>query len=609
LGRYEILAPVGSGGMAAIYLAKIAGPAGFEKPLALKVIHSHLVEDDQFVQMFFDEARIASQLQHPNIVQIFELGEHEGIYFIAMEYLRGETVGAVIQRVTSSPNRMMDPRVACHIMMEASEGLQYAHELTTLDGQPLRLVHRDISPQNLFVTYSGTVKLMDFGIARAVGLAHSTRPGSLKGKFSYMAPEQVRGLDLDSRSDIFSMGVVLWEMLTGRRLFKGRNDLESLRLAGDAKYVPVGQVRTGIPPELDRVLARALAREPGDRYTSALELHTDLGIVAERLGSPISTHELATWMRGWFPTEIEKKRQLLSKALPTAASGAGASAPPGHATIPMEMTPSVSEPSGIRIRELAGIVDEVNQTTPSHSGAWDPMPPPPIASPGIELDGASFEGVDAPTEFFEDHTEPSRSMVGIPVQPSTRGRWVALIVGGMIATATVAVGVVFLLGYLSHGGGRIQAPTHRGSQQQATKAAGGGAAGVITPPEAGAALIAPTPIAEAGPGVVNPWAGSDGGATPAPETVTLRFAIEPPSAKLTVAGRVRDDPSKVSLPRSSDPVEVVVSAPGYHASSFRVTPDRDAEKNVALRRRVVDQSPAKHTKRPNDLIQSPYSSQ
>jgi serine/threonine protein kinase len=260
LGRYEILAPIGSGGMATIYLGRIAGPAGFEKPIALKVIHTHLSEDPQFVEMFFDEARIASQLQHPNIVQIFELGESQGTYFIAMEYLRGETVGAMVLRVIGDGSRRMDPRIACHVIMQAAEGLHYAHEVKDFDDEHLGLVHRDISPQNLFVTYSGSVKLMDFGIARAKGLAHSTRPGSLKGKFSYMSPEQVRGKEIDRRSDVFSLGVVLWESLAGKRLFKGRNDLESLRLVGEAKVVPVSQIRPGIPPYLDQVVAKALAR-------------------------------------------------------------------------------------------------------------------------------------------------------------------------------------------------------------------------------------------------------------------------------------------------------------------------------------------------------------
>jgi serine/threonine protein kinase len=584
--------------MAAIYLAKIAGPAGFEKPLALKVIHSHLVEDDQFVQMFFDEARIASQLQHPNIVQIFELGEHEGIYFIAMEYLRGETVGSVISRVTGGGTRLVDPRVACHIMMEASEGLQYAHELTTLDGQPLRLVHRDISPQNLFVTYTGTVKVMDFGIARAVGLAHSTRPGSLKGKFSYMSPEQVRGLDIDARSDIFALGVVLWEILTGRRLFKGRNDLESLRLAGDAKFIPAGQLRSGIPPELDRVLARSLAREPQDRYQSTLDFHTELGIVAERLGSPMSTHELGTWMRGLFPEEIEKKRQLLSKAVPASSTGAGGSAQPLYSPPSTEGTPSVSEPSGVRIRELAGLGYETNQTTPSDSGAWAPSPtgPGPDIRDTLRTDGL----VPVPTELFHDQTEPSKSIADLQVEAPRRRLWVALIGGGMLATAAVAVGVVFLLGYLADLGGQPSrpgpdTPTKVGTSDVA------GASLIGTDDTAPHQVATPSTTADAA-------TAPDAGPTPAAATVTLRLSVEPAGARVTVGGVPHPDPSTISLPRSSEPVEVVVSAPGYLSETRTITPDRDLEELVSLRRRPHDQVAPTKRQHGNDLIPSPYSS-
>jgi serine/threonine-protein kinase len=593
--------------MAAIYLAKIAGPAGFEKPLALKVIHSHLVEDDQFVQMFFDEARIASQLQHPNIVHIFELGEHEGIYFIAMEYLRGETVGSVIQRVTAGGSRLVDPRVACHIMMEASEGLQYAHELTTLDGQPLRLVHRDISPQNLFVTYSGTVKLMDFGIARAVGLAHSTRPGSLKGKFSYMSPEQVRGLDIDARSDIFALGVVLWEMLTGRRLFKGRNDLESLRLAGDAKFVPVGQMRSGIPPELDRVLARALAREPQDRYQSTLDLHTELGIVAERLGSPMSTHELGGWMRNLFPEELEKKRQLLASAVPGSGTGAGAgaSAPPVFSPPSIESTPSVSEPSGIRIRELAGLGEETNQTTPSHSGAWAPAPAAP--DPAIR-DTMRTEAIGLPpTEIFQDQTEPSKSIADFQALTPRRGLWVALLGGGMLATAAIAVGVVFLLGYLAERGDRREAPTADAPASVVASGVGGGTE--VGSADAGPTQVVTPPTATADAGRPVDATATDGALPTTSETVTLRLEIEPANARVAAGGVPQPDASSISLPRSDEPVTVVVSAPGYQPATLRITPDHDATERVSLRRRPQEPvAPTKRPRRGDDLIPSPYSS-
>ncbi len=234
LTRYEILAPIGVGGMASIYLARIAGPAGFEKPVALKVIHRHLAAEPTFLEMFRNEAKIAAQLNHPNIVQTNELGEEDGIYYIAMEYLRGESSSEVIKKIDRSPEDRMDIRMACHVVMQACEGLHHAHNTTDNHGRPMVFVHRDICPHNIFLTYAGGVKLMDFGVARAAYIGNVTKPGSLKGKFAYMSPEQARGKDVDYRIDIFSMGIVLWELLVCRRLFRGESDFDSLRLVARA---------------------------------------------------------------------------------------------------------------------------------------------------------------------------------------------------------------------------------------------------------------------------------------------------------------------------------------------------------------------------------------
>lgn len=647
LGRYEILAAIGSGGMATIYLGKIAGPAGFEKPLALKVIHSHLVEDPQFVQMFFDEARIASQLQHPNIVQIFELGEAGGIFFIAMEYLRGENVGTVIQRVIGDGDRKMDPRIACHIIMEAAEGLHYAHELTSLDDQPLRLVHRDISPQNLFVTFNGSVKLMDFGIARAVGLAHSTRPGSLKGKFSYMSPEQVRGHEIDSRSDIFGLGVVLWEMLTGRRLFKGRNDLESLRLAGEANVTAVGSIRTGIPPELDRVLARALAKQPSDRYSTALEFNTDLGLVMDRLGSSITTHELAQRMKGWFGDEIEKKRKLLMKTASSnkEATDGGSPPTPMAQTVALDGTPSVSEPSGVRIRDIIGLT--ADSTTPSHSGAWDTeLPqsqseePAPINISGSTQPGYPRSGEHSPTIKDEpsfSHERPSTEKelpaFAFENQPNFQDqsksfadgvealtlkspvRAIVIVAGLLVGVSAVAVFVVYFLGYLSTDDTTRADPgligPNKSLAQKTPELAGATkrprpvkipTPEKITQPDIHANGLAKTEKNGVGAKVTTP---TDSNAPR--KTVKVSLTINAPSSKVTIDGDEHEDASNINLPWSSEPVKVIVSAPRYASTSFTFTPNRDLTKEITLRRRMRE--PRKQGNRPaksNDLINSPY---
>lgn len=344
--------------MASIHLARIAGPAGFEKPVALKIIHDHLAQDPQFVEMFLAEARIAATLNHPNIVQIYELGEAEGTYFIAMEYLAGENLADIIRRQTKTPKKVIDLRLGCQIILEACEGLHHAHETSDMEGRHLELVHRDISPQNLFVTYGGSVKLMDFGIARAAGLAAATRPGSLKGKFSYMSPEQARGKDINRRTDIFAMGIVLWELTTGRRLFKGANDFDTLARISKAEITPLDRFRPDVPPSLIAVAAKALARSPDERYQTAIEMHDELSEVAAALGKPVKGRELAKHMAAWFEKERAEKKALLSRAAKESAAAAPVQLPADAQTElssapPVDdlMTPSL--PSGWRIPSVS----------------------------------------------------------------------------------------------------------------------------------------------------------------------------------------------------------------------------------------------------------------
>ena len=603
LGRYEVVSPIGSGGMATIYLARIAGPAGFEKPVAVKVIHTHLSEDQQFVQMFFDEARLAAQLQHPNIVQIFELGEAEGVYFIAMEYLRGETLGSVIQRAFKGQNRSMDPRFACHIIQQSCEGLHYAHELRNIEDEPLHLVHRDISPQNLFVTYSGSVKLMDFGIARATGHAHSTRPGSLKGKFSYMSPETVGGDDVDRRSDIFALGVVFWELLTGRRLFKGRNDMDSLRLVEECKIPPTSQFRSGIPPSLDKVLARSLARDPKDRYQTALDLHNDIGLVMDQLGSPVNTHELSQKMRAWFTKEEEKQRKLLSRTLtdqPRLPAGDASEAP----TV-VEGTPSVSEPSGIRLKDVDILQIDGKQTTPSHSGTWD------VGSGSVNVSGATQNGELTVQEGAgalggaSDHE---------PAEEAGRNVWtlVLLTCAGILAIVLVVMAAL-LLPYLDlfemPGQGRDRSDLPAIDPRL-----------ISSDPLAEDPSLPPLVTPSEEPPEVVPQGGDDQveatGPVPEPVTptpgegrfVTFSLDVRPPRATVSVDGEVQEDPRNIRVPQSSESVQIVVDAPRYQRVSFRMTPDMDRARSVSLRRRPRQPPGAKQPERPaEDLVSNPYS--
>src|SRR6201996_1961668 len=226
LGRYRVVDEIGVGGMASVHLARMDGPGGFQKWVAIKKIHPHLVEDESFVQMFLDEARVAARISHPNVATVFDLGKHDETYWIAMEYLHGEPLREVMRR-TEELAAPMPPEIGCRVIADAAEGLHAAHELLGKNGEKLGLVHRDVTPHNLFVTYEGTTKVVDFGIAKFSSRMSSTRAGTLKGKLAYMSPEQVHGEQIDRRTDLFALGVVLWELTTGQRLFRSESDLDT----------------------------------------------------------------------------------------------------------------------------------------------------------------------------------------------------------------------------------------------------------------------------------------------------------------------------------------------------------------------------------------------
>src|SRR5690349_8943239 len=255
-GKYRLIAELGHGGMAEVFLAIASGPAGFNKLLVIKQIRDQLADDPEFLGMFLDEARLAARLNHPNIVQTNEVGNDGERYFMAMEYLDGRGLDHVRRR-SKTAGFGLSPSMQLRIIADMLAGLDYAHKLTDFDGTPLNIVHRDVSPQNVFLTFSGHVKLLDFGIAKAANSSHETNAGVLKGKVSYMSPEQARGLKADARADLFSAGVMLWEALTGRRLRGGKNDQEKLWALVAADLPRASSIKQWIPPELDEICARA----------------------------------------------------------------------------------------------------------------------------------------------------------------------------------------------------------------------------------------------------------------------------------------------------------------------------------------------------------------
>lgn len=297
-GEYRLLDRIAIGGMAEVFRAKRKGVEGFEKIVAVKRILPHLSHNKGFVEMFINEAKMVAGLSHPNIVQIFELGKIGDYYFIAMEYVDGMDLRTILGRVRGK-GIIPDVDLAALIASKVGSALEYAHRQCDPEGRPLRIVHRDVSPQNILISREGEVKLVDFGIAKAAVKATQTDSGSLRGKLLYMSPEQAWARPIDNRSDIFSLGVVLFEMLSGRTLFIGDSEMSILERVREARIIPPSTLNPAVPIELEAVVTRALRKKPEDRYQDASEMLTHLDSYLRRRPA-VGSADLARFMRGHF---------------------------------------------------------------------------------------------------------------------------------------------------------------------------------------------------------------------------------------------------------------------------------------------------------------------
>jgi serine/threonine protein kinase len=296
--------------MAEVFKAKSFGVEGFEKIIAIKRILPSMAEDGDFIEMFIDEAKIAGQLSHANICQIFELGKIGDSHFIAMEWIWGKDLLQISNRFRKLKQTMPIP-LACYVAAKVCEGLDYAHRKRDAQGRPLQIIHRDVSPQNVLVSYEGEVKLIDFGIAKAAVRSSRTQHGILKGKFGYMSPEQVRGLPLDRRSDLFAIGTLLWECLAGERLFAGDSDFATLEKVRAGQAIPPSRKNPNVPPELDRIVLKALATEVADRYQWANAIQDDLQQVLVRFEPVFTAKQLSAWIKDAFAADLERERREL----------------------------------------------------------------------------------------------------------------------------------------------------------------------------------------------------------------------------------------------------------------------------------------------------------
>jgi serine/threonine-protein kinase len=304
-GKYTLICRLASGGMANLYLAKLVGREGFEKYVAIKRIHEHLSEENLFIKMFVDEARLAARISHPNVAQVIELDHLDGSHFIAMEYVDGESLATLLRRAR--------PKIplCTRIVANAAAGLHAAHELCDKFGESLHVVHRDVSPHNILISYAGAVKVVDFGVARARGNLQTTDVGTVKGKFAYMSPEQIQSGSVDRRSDVFALGIVLYEATTYRRLFRTDTEHETILKVLSGQITPPSEIREGYPPALEKIVMKALNENPKKRYQTAEELQVALESFIAESGKPILPGTVAKLMSTVFEDNIAQKKKLL----------------------------------------------------------------------------------------------------------------------------------------------------------------------------------------------------------------------------------------------------------------------------------------------------------
>lgn len=397
-GDYFLLEKINTGGMAEVYKAKTFGVEGFERIVAVKKILPSIAEDSEFISMFIDEAKIAVQLTHANIAQIFDLGCIDGQYYIAMEYVPGRDLRVIYERCVRT-NTKMDIACVCYIISKLCEGLDYAHNKKDANGEPLGIVHRDISPQNVLISYDGECKLIDFGIAKAANKSSATQVGILKGKFSYMSPEQVSGkTKIDRRSDVFALGIVLFEMLTLKRLFLGSSDFSTLEKIRKVEVSPPTLYNPDIPEDLEDIVMKALQKDVNERYQTAAELQQDLQKFMFRHNMYYTAKDLSEFSRKLFAQEIALEQQKME--------------------FYRELTKDVLEQS--RAPQQANAEDETSFYDRHHV---------PVAS-GIKYDAVSAQSApkqaiyaelddfQPPTDGIVYSNKPSNSMAGMAaVQP------------------------------------------------------------------------------------------------------------------------------------------------------------------------------------------------
>jgi serine/threonine protein kinase len=428
-GRYLLLDKVAAGGMAEVWRAKITGEANFQRVVAIKKILPHVSEDEDFITMFTDEALITASLVHANIGQVYEFSKINDVFYIAMEYISGKDLKS-LWSWSKARGQVMPVELAAFIVMKMCDGLEYAHSRRDNTGNPSAVVHRDISPQNVLISWEGDVKVIDFGIAKATEKSGKTRPGTLKGKFAYMAPEQIRGLPLDGRSDIFAIGVVLYELCTGQRGFQADSEFSLLEMVRNVEIRPPSLLNQTLPPEMERIIYKALAKDRDQRYASCADMSEDLQRFLLMRGKPPQSRDLSAFMREHFTVDWDKERARLEsyrEINPRDYQGAESQAKTTSAT-------------SFDIDDVGD--DSAFSTTNATPSA--PIPAAPVASlpPAGQIRPAA-PVAPAVAAITEQNKRPAAALTApsTPTAPSKLPRTLIAAAGGAVVLGAVAVGL------------------------------------------------------------------------------------------------------------------------------------------------------------------------